>query len=130
MYSGLDPDHDRRSGDPDLGPNCLQRLSTDDKYYFIHAMYVISVRGDENAKYIKGPSGIILKSVQPREIYKKLNQKIKVGAAYFIQIIILLASMREFLILLHFEQHTCIPACTSTQSDQYPCCLFSGWYIS
>ena len=27
----LDPDQDRRSVGPDLDPNCLQRLSTDDK---------------------------------------------------------------------------------------------------
>ena len=29
--NGLDPDHDRRSVGPDLGPNCLQMLSADDK---------------------------------------------------------------------------------------------------
>ena len=28
MSNGLDPDH---SAGPDLGPNCLQRLSADDK---------------------------------------------------------------------------------------------------
>ena len=28
--NGLDPDQDRRSVGPDLGPNCLQRLSADD----------------------------------------------------------------------------------------------------
>ena len=27
----LDPDQARRFGEPDLGPNCLQRLSADDK---------------------------------------------------------------------------------------------------
>ena len=27
----LDPDQDRHSVDPDLGPNCLQRLSADEK---------------------------------------------------------------------------------------------------
>ena len=33
--SSLGPDQDRPSDDPDLGPNCLQRLSADDKspYY-------------------------------------------------------------------------------------------------
>ena len=33
MSNGLDPDQDQRSviPDPDLGPNCLQRLSADDK---------------------------------------------------------------------------------------------------
>ena len=30
MYS-LDPDHERHSVGPVLGPNCLQRLSADDK---------------------------------------------------------------------------------------------------
>ena len=28
--NNLDPDQDRHSVGPDLGPNCLQRLSTDD----------------------------------------------------------------------------------------------------
>ena len=31
MSNGLDPDQDRRSVGPDLGPDCLQRLSADDK---------------------------------------------------------------------------------------------------
>ena len=31
MTNGLDPDQDRRSVGPDLGPNCLKRLLTDDK---------------------------------------------------------------------------------------------------
>ena len=32
MSNGLDPDQDRHSVDPDLGPNCLHlRLSADDK---------------------------------------------------------------------------------------------------
>ena len=31
--SGLDADQDRHSVGPDLGPNCLQRLSADDKSY-------------------------------------------------------------------------------------------------
>ena len=29
--NNLDPDQDRRSVGPDLGPNCLQRLSADNK---------------------------------------------------------------------------------------------------
>ena len=31
VSNGLDPDQDRRSVGPDLGPNCLQRLSAADK---------------------------------------------------------------------------------------------------
>ena len=31
MSNGFDPDQDRRSIGPDLGPNCLQRLSAEDK---------------------------------------------------------------------------------------------------
>ena len=31
VSNGLDPDHDQHSVSTDLGPNCLQRLSTDDK---------------------------------------------------------------------------------------------------
>ena len=31
MSNGLDPDQDRQNVGPDLGPNCLQRLSSDDK---------------------------------------------------------------------------------------------------
>ena len=31
MSNSLDPDQDRHSVGPDLGPNCLQRLSADDK---------------------------------------------------------------------------------------------------
>ena len=31
VSNGLDPDQDRSSVGPDLGPNCLQRFSADDK---------------------------------------------------------------------------------------------------
>ena len=31
MSNGLDPDQDLHSVGPDLGPNCLQRLTADDK---------------------------------------------------------------------------------------------------
>ena len=31
VSNGLDSDQDRHSVGPDLGPNCLQRLSADDK---------------------------------------------------------------------------------------------------
>ena len=31
VSNGLDPDQDRLSVGPDLGPNCLQSLSADDK---------------------------------------------------------------------------------------------------
>ena len=31
MSNGLDPHQDRRSVDPDMGPNCLQMFSADDK---------------------------------------------------------------------------------------------------
>ena len=31
MPNNLDPDQDRRSVGPDLGPNCLHKLSADDK---------------------------------------------------------------------------------------------------
>ena len=31
MSNSLDPDQDRRPDGPDLGPNCLQRLSGNDK---------------------------------------------------------------------------------------------------
>ena len=31
MSYSLDPDQDRHSVSPDLGPNCLQRLLTEDK---------------------------------------------------------------------------------------------------
>ena len=30
VSNGLDPDQDQHSVSPDLGPNCLQRLSADD----------------------------------------------------------------------------------------------------
>ena len=33
MSNGLDPDQGRRSVGPDLDPNCLQRLSADDKIF-------------------------------------------------------------------------------------------------
>ena len=35
MSNSLDPDQDRRSVGPDLGPDCLQRLSADTKKYRI-----------------------------------------------------------------------------------------------
>ena len=31
LANSLDPDQDRRSVGPDLGPNCLQRSAADDK---------------------------------------------------------------------------------------------------
>ena len=31
VSNGLDPDQDRHFVSPDLGPNCLQKLSADDK---------------------------------------------------------------------------------------------------
>ena len=31
MSNSLDPGHDRSTGGPDLGSNCLQRLPADDK---------------------------------------------------------------------------------------------------
>ena len=31
VSNGLEPDQDRQNVGPDLGPNCLQRLSADDK---------------------------------------------------------------------------------------------------
>ena len=31
MSNGLEPDQDRHSVTPDVDPNCLQRLSADDK---------------------------------------------------------------------------------------------------
>ena len=31
MSNSLDPDQDRHSVGPDLGPTCLQRISADDK---------------------------------------------------------------------------------------------------
>ena len=31
VSNGLNPDKDRHSVGPDLGPNCLQRLSADDR---------------------------------------------------------------------------------------------------
>ena len=34
MSYGSDPDQDQHSVGPDLGPNCLQRLSADDKIHF------------------------------------------------------------------------------------------------
>ena len=33
VLNGLDPDHDWYFVGPDLGPNCLQRLSADDKQH-------------------------------------------------------------------------------------------------
>ena len=41
MSNSLDPDQDRHSVGPDLGPNCLQRLSADDtkKGYLCRAEY-------------------------------------------------------------------------------------------
>ena len=33
VSNGLDPDQALRYNRPDLGPNCLQRLSADDKSY-------------------------------------------------------------------------------------------------
>ena len=34
VSNSLDPDQDRHNVGPDLGPNCLQRLSADDKSRF------------------------------------------------------------------------------------------------
>ena len=40
MSNGLDPDQDRHCVGPDLGPNCLQRLSADDKKELITKMLI------------------------------------------------------------------------------------------
>ena len=32
VSNGLDTDQDQRSGDPDLGPNCLQKISDDESH--------------------------------------------------------------------------------------------------
>ena len=32
MSNGFDPDQDQHSVGPDLGPNCLQKLSAEDKF--------------------------------------------------------------------------------------------------
>ena len=39
VSSCLDPDHARRFVGPDLGPNCLQRLSADDTIYSKSRVY-------------------------------------------------------------------------------------------
>ena len=46
MSNSLDPDQDRHSVGPDLGPNCLQRLSADNtrKGYRCHAEYFYVLR--------------------------------------------------------------------------------------
>ena len=38
MSNRLDPDQDRQNVDPDLGPNCLQRLSVDDKSHLLQEL--------------------------------------------------------------------------------------------
>ena len=41
MSNSLDPDQDRHSVIPDLGPNCLQRLTADDKNQLLfHHVYI------------------------------------------------------------------------------------------
>ena len=43
MSNGLEPDQDRRYVGPDLGPNCFQMLSADDKNHCLHAQgYVMT----------------------------------------------------------------------------------------
>ena len=45
MSNGLDPDQDQRSVGPDLGPNCLQRLSAEDKSSLVHIQQVMPPNG-------------------------------------------------------------------------------------
>ena len=47
MSNSLDPDQDRHSVGSNLGPNCMQKLSADDKVSFTsakvdHVLYFIS----------------------------------------------------------------------------------------
>ena len=44
VSNGLDSDQDRRSVGPDLGPNCLQRLSTDDNSLRSKERVIIFIR--------------------------------------------------------------------------------------
>ena len=41
LSNGLDPDLDRTSIDPDLGPNFLQRLSADDKTLIARILFYL-----------------------------------------------------------------------------------------
>ena len=48
MSNSLDPDQARQFGGPDLGPNCLQRLSADDKLVTSRERVNISADDDES----------------------------------------------------------------------------------
>ena len=43
MSNSLDPDQDRHSVGPDLDPNCLQRLSADDKSHRFQGKELLKV---------------------------------------------------------------------------------------
>ena len=79
MSNGLDPDQDRHSVGPDLGPNCLQRISADDKSRHwqgkssrvfldvsgglqqkIHALYDYEARTEDDLSFKKGDVLILL----------------------------------------------------------------------
>ena len=49
VANGLDPDQDQQSVGPDLGPNCLQMLSADDKSLdYSHGQSIKVVKGSDH----------------------------------------------------------------------------------
>ena len=51
VSNSLDPDQDRHSVGPDLGPNCLQRLSADDRSCrFVHKISVLVASASREAQ--------------------------------------------------------------------------------
>ena len=46
VLNGLDPDQDPHSVCPDLGPNCLQRLSADNKIHLLIMANTLSLLND------------------------------------------------------------------------------------
>ena len=83
MSNDLDPDQDRRFVGPDLGPNCLQRVSATKAAaskgkvdvicaFFLYQLYIplrdschVSIALMKNRRSVKGPYHIILSSLNP-----------------------------------------------------------------
>ena len=57
MSNSLDPDQAQQNVVPDLGPNCLQRLSTDDAK--ISALKELNIHAHVCAKILSGTTSVL-----------------------------------------------------------------------
>ena len=76
--NGFDPDQDRLSVGPDLGPNWLQRLSADDKARKDGKSFYFRFEDDKTIIVTCGPSEDINQPVQPSSLIRVSAGSMKV----------------------------------------------------